>query len=714
MISPDAPIVSAKDDKLGRAPFAKAVAAAIANSVGTDSFVIGIHGKWGSGKSSVLNLFVEEVEFFNKSRREGEGIHIFRFNPWLFADQNQLVLQFLRQFKAHLATPGKTGKKMQSLLESIDEYADSLGPPLRLVPYGEWIVSLLKLGRPLLGASKDVNALFDQISKELLNLKRKTVVIIDDIDRLSSIETRQVFQLVKLSARFPLVTYVLAFDKEAVVRALDDGGGQSGFDYLEKIVQVAYDLPPLSEGALTSMITSALDEVIQGKPPAFWDEHRFGNLFFSGFRNCFTSLRDVRRFVNGLEFGWGLIANELNGVDFIGVEALRCFYPKTFDVVRHNKELFAGHVTDTSMSSGGAKEYEKQVSAILSRTGELERVKDILLELFPKVAFAYGQSGPGHWVETEWEKRHRVAAKRYFDTYFQLTLPTDELSVEQLDAFVAASHDTRLMLEMLRRIKTSNQIKNAIDSIRYRLDGIAQDNLKNLLSAFVEVGDDLSTKSVFLAGAVSEELHLKWAIYDTLQRMPKAERFKTLRETFGSGSAVRTMVSITYMLDEFRKKKEPKYDDVTEEHISELKVAVLNRIKALAAEGKLSSSQGLVSALQAWADWEGKQDDAKDYVQALLTEPRSTAQLVQGFVHEVQSAGIGDRVVQRTKRIWMQGLVRFVDADVLLRCLTQMDKSSLEPEMVEAVSLAVTEINRMHEKGWTPEQYDYSRDMPVT
>jgi predicted KAP-like P-loop ATPase len=105
MISPDSPITRQKDDKLGRASFAKALAKAVLDFDGEDSFVVGIHGKWGTGKSSVLNLLVEELAVLSAAR--SQTVDVLRFNPWNFSDQNQLVLQFLRQFVAHLRKTGE-------------------------------------------------------------------------------------------------------------------------------------------------------------------------------------------------------------------------------------------------------------------------------------------------------------------------------------------------------------------------------------------------------------------------------------------------------------------------------------------------------------------------------------------------------------------------------------------------------------------------------
>jgi predicted KAP-like P-loop ATPase len=123
MISSDSPISREKEDRLGRSSFAQALAKAAIDFDGVDSFVVGIHGKWGAGKSSVLNLIAEELA--RSSKDQSQTIDVVRFNPWNFADQNQLVLQFLRQFAGHLRQIDKNSKleKIKSLLENLNRYS---------------------------------------------------------------------------------------------------------------------------------------------------------------------------------------------------------------------------------------------------------------------------------------------------------------------------------------------------------------------------------------------------------------------------------------------------------------------------------------------------------------------------------------------------------------------------------------------------------------
>ena len=56
MINTDKPIDKIADDKLGRAEFVKRVYKAIYGFKSTDNIAIALQGKWGCGKTSILNM----------------------------------------------------------------------------------------------------------------------------------------------------------------------------------------------------------------------------------------------------------------------------------------------------------------------------------------------------------------------------------------------------------------------------------------------------------------------------------------------------------------------------------------------------------------------------------------------------------------------------------------------------------------------------------
>ncbi|MEM6813792.1 MAG: P-loop NTPase fold protein, partial [Bacteroidota bacterium] len=55
-LKPDSPTEKIEDDQFQRAPFALRIAKLIEDHPSSDSLTIGVYGKWGEGKSSVLNF----------------------------------------------------------------------------------------------------------------------------------------------------------------------------------------------------------------------------------------------------------------------------------------------------------------------------------------------------------------------------------------------------------------------------------------------------------------------------------------------------------------------------------------------------------------------------------------------------------------------------------------------------------------------------------
>ena len=91
MISPDLRITKSSEDKLNRESFAESLANVILQSTFPTSFTVGLYGAWGSGKTSLLNMVIEQIE------RSSTDVIILRFNPWLCSDPKQLITQFFKQ-----------------------------------------------------------------------------------------------------------------------------------------------------------------------------------------------------------------------------------------------------------------------------------------------------------------------------------------------------------------------------------------------------------------------------------------------------------------------------------------------------------------------------------------------------------------------------------------------------------------------------------------
>jgi predicted KAP-like P-loop ATPase len=135
-----------------------------------------------------------------------------------------------------------------------------------------------------------------RLEKALADLDRPIMVFLDDIDRLSTAEIRDVFKLVRLTASFPNIIYVVAFDRLRVEEALGEQG-VPGRLYLEKILQIAIDLPAVPERVFLREILSAVDEALAGiEKLGPFDKDSWPDVFAEIVRPLFRNMRDVRRY----------------------------------------------------------------------------------------------------------------------------------------------------------------------------------------------------------------------------------------------------------------------------------------------------------------------------------------------------------------------------------------------------------------------------------
>jgi predicted KAP-like P-loop ATPase len=260
VLSADRPGSNPERDLFGHARFAENLADSIRRCAGTDGLVLALYGPWGSGKSTVLNY----VRYYLEQHPYPEQPVIVNFNPWWFAGQENLARAFLGQLQAVL--PGKN-TDFEKLGDLLADFADGLGGLVDLTGITSGAGKIVGKGiQQAIRKPKDIPALKSKIRKILEESRQKVLILVDDIDRLVADEIRQLFTVIKALADFPNVIYLLAFDREVAVKALENESSLSGARYLEKIIQVPFEIPPVDREALRSGLVERLNEVLAGTP----------------------------------------------------------------------------------------------------------------------------------------------------------------------------------------------------------------------------------------------------------------------------------------------------------------------------------------------------------------------------------------------------------------------------------------------------------------
>lgn len=207
-----------------------------------ESFAIGIAGSWGSGKTTFYNAIKSKI-------KDDHRFVLCEFKPWQILEPGRIAPEFFA-ILAEALQNSEDGKHTH-LLDDLKKYAQLLTEVPELPDYAKLFTSIVGANE-----NKSVSAMRDQIDKHLKN--SYIIVLIDDLDRLNKEELLEIMRLVRASANFKHVLFILTYDKGYFKRLLDD---ENGLEYLKKIVNVEISLPPIEQYKYGQLLYSSLQSM---------------------------------------------------------------------------------------------------------------------------------------------------------------------------------------------------------------------------------------------------------------------------------------------------------------------------------------------------------------------------------------------------------------------------------------------------------------------
>ena len=689
-LNPDNPISRKEDDLLGRYPLAVRIAYMI-NNLGKcyeDSVVIGIEGEWGEGKTSFINLILKEIDPIKNL--------VMEFNPWNFSDQGELIKDFFASIIEKLEQYAEKSLA-EGLIENITKYASKLKPSkIKLNPS----ISIYGTGGSLFEAEWDLDnrddlseSLKDQRDKIDVGLKKlnqRIVIVIDDIDRLDSAETKLIFKLVKLTSSFPNTVFLLAYDRIKVGDRLTEKNtkkGVSGEDYLKKIVQVPFLIPkPASEYNLEHIFKVLADSILGELNPVEpneknWDEDRFWNLVNSnGFRSLFPTIRDIRRYTNSLHIDLKIIdKEEINLVDFVGIEAIRVFAPKLYLAMTNENSTFT--LIDESLFEPLRKKFKK-----VSRKEYLEKIfenipegledsiKEIIHQLFPQVE-PLETTGkiPSHIYDPKWDKALRVCAEDTFDQYFLLLVPSTLFSERERKDLLSVASDVnslRLKLEGFQEQGNLLSVSRNLPDLSYA--ELNDQQRMNMIIGLFDFAENVSDDGFFGVQARSTGNRI-------LEMVEKENRADFVVDLIHKTAGFLIMNRFLNDLAE----KALIYEDhggeeslLTKSEVDRLRDAYVKKIKLAAEENSLVGNKGWGWAMRVWGLW-GSKEEAEGYTEELIKD-EGILTLLREFYRTRRSP------IDKSPKEMME---EFIELDKLDKRVDELDASKLSEEDAEIIEL---------------------------
>ena len=427
MLNPDRPITTSDEDVLGFKAFACALAQSISLQPQGNGLVIAVNGAWGSGKTSAVNLVLEQLKLIETSPdAPGKPSVIVTFSPWLFSGQHNLASQFFAALAPALER--SVGKKAAAAARAIKDIivrnsSEIVGAASAAAAVtGQSGLALILEGFKTLfkaPVKDDTSVLLDrreELRSVLRDQPRKIVVVIDDIDRLQPEEMKLVMSMLKSVADLPNVIYILPADLSVIRASTEEQKTKTGESFLGKIIQVNLDLPTPSRSGLDFLFSNAINEIANGATFEQGDLELTGYYTFNAYM---STPRSINLIVNAMRVIWPSIGEEGYFPDLLGVEAIRLFEPEIYQYIRTHKSKMIG--------SGSNAERDELTKALGQLVQRGKQPLELLRQLFPVFGITYPRG-------SKFTAR-RVGDDEGFDLYFRWNYDADVVRSSEIRQF---------------------------------------------------------------------------------------------------------------------------------------------------------------------------------------------------------------------------------------------------------------------------------------
>jgi predicted KAP-like P-loop ATPase len=443
----DAPVLLIKDDDLRREKFIKNVEKMIATILkdkDNDSFVFGLYGKWGEGKTSVINMLEESLE---EDEDIKEKYFLIRFEPWHYENEKAITTAFLKEIE-------NTISKEFIFPDIKNKFAKYN----KLISSGLSNASI-KIDLSFLDAlskDSDLHDTTDKIKNNIENTKRKFIIFIDDIDRLHHNEMLLVFKLVHLTKKLSNMIFILTLDQIVVRKHLDEIL-KTDPDFLDKIIQMPIDLPDIEQSVLDTYIINKIKNLlVKSKDIKDINDNNdihektsfneFINKYQTKYRYLFKTLRDAKRYINGLNARLPIAYKEVNLHDFLVLEIIRLFYPEVYkDIWSNNYIYIKKYYSNNQRGINHLSEIRKKFPAerndsdrivaeyfqclINKDENSFVDLMSILNQLFPDLINNFNLEVHKAAADIyKLKKENRIASEKHFERYFLLQAMRDDIS----------------------------------------------------------------------------------------------------------------------------------------------------------------------------------------------------------------------------------------------------------------------------------------------
>ena len=428
----DDPVASWEDDLLDRPPLIELLSIKVLKF---KKPVVILDGRFGAGKSSVLNLL--------RLRLKGEAI-IVSFSAWLPGSGSTLtdflVSDIVTECRKRFIVPG--------LARSARRFVNAAA---KSVPYLTGLTEFLP-------ASTQLNAV-NQLKASLQRVPMRVVVLIDEVDRMQKDEVLALLKLLRGVAGIPNLSFVCACNKEEVMRVVRPAEGKKGEESRKYFEKFFLDVIPLSEPTPETLEQVGIGRIVRALKACESfktdeDEQTFQTALAKLWTDCFApfccNLRKIGIVANDLHGVATLLGRNVNYIDLALITLLRRMNPEVHALAAGQLLILTGgsrglkqyrYLNDNERSRR-EKQFAEQVDKLCVSEENKKNIHTILTALFPLFPRFLGRVAHAPDLDGL-EISVRISYPWMFEAYFRLEIPKDVFSAAALNQFLESIRDAK-------------------------------------------------------------------------------------------------------------------------------------------------------------------------------------------------------------------------------------------------------------------------------
>jgi hypothetical protein len=515
-------------------------------------FVISLEGKWGSGKTTILNNIKKKLIDFDSNI-----VIIDEFDPWIYSDQESLLYNM---FDIILK---KTGFKYStlSMKHMISNVCDTI--------FG--IKKEVKIFKSISRKTNEIAFIKTQINDYLKLCGKKVVFYIDNIDRAESKNVILLFKLVGNVFGFERVTYILSFDDERVKKIFDNDLNID-YQYLKKIIQMQIRVPEVDRTVLEGVFKVCMKNLALA-----YGETTENLYFYNTILDCICTkikdIRDLKRFINSVISSTFAENSYLNKKDLLAIEYLRLYNFDLYNSIYQNRKFYISHDKivdrDVYMASFDKKEFNKRAKLyydeLFSGQENIGYI-DLLSELFPyvkkykdKQELEYDGYFSSNNDYQSIVRDRRICSGKYFDLYFTYT-ENDYLQIHRLVTSFIESMNTSsclgdresIFIKFIESMHTSYH-KEIFELMQLYIEDLNDDATNDIIYILFNNITIIDDSSIFLG--LNARGRLGIIIWELLQKNTEKQYDDFLKAISKEYAKIEIISTILYWFDHDREGK---------------------------------------------------------------------------------------------------------------------------------------------------------------